>query len=95
MFVSFVCVCCLGFSFPSSCISFPQLQTDRRALSRKTCQLLILSMLIRKDCLKGKAYSKVKFLKDFQSFDVLSFEKSVEEMMLRVMAFSFDDLDLC
>ena len=73
MFVSFVCVCCLGFSFPSSCISFPQLQTDRRALSRKTCQLLLLSVLIRKDCLKGKACSKVKFLKDFQSFDIFVF----------------------
>ena len=95
MFFSFVCICCLVFSFPSSCISFPQLQTDRRVLSRKTWQLLILSMLIRKDCLKGKACSKVKFLKDFQSFDILSFEKSVEEMMLRVMAFTFDDLDLC
>ena len=52
-------------------------------------------MFIRKDCLKGKACSKVKFLKDFQSFDILSFEKSVEEMMLRVMVFTFDDLDLC
>ena len=51
-------------------------------LSRKTWQLLILSILIRKDCLKGKACSKVKFLKDFQSFDILTFEKSVEEMML-------------
>ena len=95
MFVSFVCVCCLGFSFPSSCISFPQLQTDRRVLSGKTCQWLILSVLIRKDCLKGKACSKVKLLKDFQSFDILSFEKSVEDMMLRVTAFTFDDLDLC
>ena len=82
MFVSFVCVCCLGFSSPSSCISFPQLQTDRRVLSGKTCQWLILSVLIKKDCLKGKACSKVKFLKDFQSFDILTFEKSVEEMML-------------
>ena len=51
-------------------------------LSRKAWQLLILSILIRKDCLKGKACSKVKFLKDFQSFDILTFEKSVEEMML-------------
>ena len=51
-------------------------------LSRKTWQLLILSILIRKDCLKGKACSKVKFLKDFQSFVILTFEKSVEEMML-------------
>ena len=70
-------------------------QTDRRVLSRKVCQLFILPVFIRKDCLKVKACSKVRFLKDFQSFDILSFEKSVEEMMLRVMVFTFDDLDLC
>ena len=36
---------------------------------------------------------KVKFLKDFQTFGILSFEKSVEEMMLRMEVFTFGDLD--
>ena len=38
---------------------------------------------------KGRAL----FLKDFQTFNILSFEKSVEEMMLRVKVFTFGDLD--
>ena len=33
------------------------------------------------------------FLKDYQTFNILSFEKSVEEMMLRVKVFTFGDLD--
>ena len=39
---------------------------------------------------KGRAL----FLKDFQTFNILSFEKSVEEMILRPKVFSFGNLDL-
>ena len=34
-----VCVWCYGFSFPSSYVWVPQLQTDRRELSKHTCQV--------------------------------------------------------
>ena len=80
---------CYGFSFPPSCVWVPQLQTDRRELSKHTCQLLPLSVLVRQDCQKGRAL----FLKAFQNFGMLSFEKSVEEMTLRAKVFTFDDLD--
>ena len=33
------------------------------------------------------------FLKAYQTFNILSFEKSVEEMMLRVKVFTLGDLD--
>ena len=46
-------------------------------------------LLVRQDCQKGKAL----FLKDFQNFGILSFEKSVEEMTLRAKVFTFGDLD--
>ena len=62
---------------------------DRRELSKHTCQLLPLSVLVRQDCQKGGAL----FLKDFQNFGIWSFEKSVEEMMLRVKVFTLGDLD--
>ena len=78
-----------GFSFPSSCVWVPQVQTDGRALSKQTCQLLPLSVLVRQDCQKVKAL----FLKDFQNFGIWSFEKSVEEMTLRANVFTFGDLD--
>ena len=81
-------VWCYGFSFPSSCVWVPQVQTDRRKLSKQTCQLHPLSVS-RQDCQKGKAL----FLKDFQNFGILSFEKSVEEMTLRAKVFTFGDLD--
>ena len=50
-------------------------------------------MLVRRDCLKGKSCSKVEFLKDFHTFGLLSFEKSVEELMSRAKVFTFGDLD--
>ena len=62
---------------------------DRRELAKHTCQLLPLSVLVRQDCQKGGAL----FLKDFQNFGIWSFEKSVEEMMLRAKVFTFRDLD--
>ena len=85
--LSFFVVQCYGFSFPSSCMWLPQLQTDRRELSKQTCQLLILSVLVRWDCQKEKAL----FLKDFQTFNILSFMKSVQEMMLRVEMFTLGE----
>ena len=85
--LSFFVVYCYGFSFPSSCMWLPQLQTDRRELSKQTCQLLILSVLVRWDCQKEKAL----FLKDFQTFNMLSFMKSVQEMMLRVEMFTLGE----
>ena len=51
--------------------------------------VLPLSVLVRQDCQKGKAL----FLKEFQNFGIWSFEKSVEEMMLRTKVFTFRDLD--
>ena len=46
-------------------------------------------MLVRYNYQKGKAL----FLKDFQNIGMLSFEKSVKEMMLRAKVFTFGDLD--
>ena len=68
-------------------------QTEE-SYQKQACQLIITSVLVRRDCLKGKSCSKVKFLKDFHTFGLLSFEKSVEEMMLRAEVFTFGDLDL-
>ena len=48
-------VWCYAFSFPSSCVWVPQVQRDGRELSKQTCQLLPLSVLVRQDCQKGKA----------------------------------------
>lgn len=39
------------------------------------------------DCLKGNACFRVEFLKDFQIFGILSFEKSVKEMMSRACVY--------
>ena len=70
--------------------------SDRQKSAIKENLAVAYPVYVNKEgLLKRKTCSKVKFLKDFQSFDILSFEKSVEEMMLRVMAFTFDDLDLC
>jgi hypothetical protein len=55
---------------------------NRRELSKQACQLFTLSVLVRR-LLKGKIYLKMEFQKDFQAFGILSFDKSVEEMMLR------------
>ena len=49
---------------------------------KAACQLFTLSVLVRR-LLKGKIYLKMEFQKDFQAFGILSFDKSVEEMMLR------------
>ena len=46
-------------------------------------------MLVIQDYQKGKAL----FLKGFQNFGMWSFDKNVEEMMLRVKVFTFGDLD--
>ena len=89
MLVLFWCLV-LWILLPSSCVWVPQLQTDRRELSKHTCQLLPLSVLVRQDCQKGRAL----FLKAFQNFGMLSFEKSVEEMILWPTVFSFGNLDL-
>ena len=82
-------VWCYRFSFPPSCVWVPQLQTDRRELSKQTFQLFTLSVLVRQNYQKGNAL----FLKDFQKFGMLSFKKSVEEMMLRAKVFTYGDLD--
>ena len=68
-------------------------QTEE-SYQKQVCQLIITSVLVRRDCLKGKSCFKVEFLKDFHTFGLLSFEKSVEEMMLRAEVFTFGDLDL-
>ena len=47
-------------------------------------------MLVMRIARKGKAL----FLKDFQTFGILSFEKSVKEMILWPKVFSFGNLDL-
>ena len=69
-------------TFPFSCAWAPQLQRDRTDLSKQACQLFTLSVLVRR-LLKGKIYLKMEFQKDFQAFGILSFDKSVEEMLLR------------
>lgn len=65
----------------------PSPQTDRKELSQANVPIVSMSLLIRMDCLKGNACFRVEFLKDFQIFGILSFEKSVEEMMLRACVY--------
>ena len=60
------------FSFPSSCMWLLRLWTDRQSYQKQTHQLFTLSVLLRRDCLKGKT----EFWKDFQTFGILSFENS-------------------
>ena len=70
-----------------------QLQTDRRELSKHTCQVSkAYSVCVSNVGLPKKG--KALFLKDFQTFNILSFEKSVEEMILWPKMFSFGNLDL-
>ena len=83
----------LWILLPSSCVCVPQLQTDRRELSKHTFQVSQAYPV----CVSKVGFTKkgkALFLKDFQTFGILSFEKSVEEMILRPKAFSFGNLDL-
>ena len=83
----------LWICLPSSCVCVPQLQTDRRELSKHTCQVSkAYSVCVSNVGLPKKG--KALFLKDFQTFNILSFEKSVEEMILWPKMFSFGNLDL-
>ena len=72
----------LDSTFPSSCAWVPQLQIERRELSKQASQLFALSVLVRR-LLKRKNLSQNGILEYFQTFGILSFDKSVEEMMLR------------
>ena len=69
MFVSFVCVCCLGFSFPSSCISFPQLQKDRQKSAIKENLAVAYPVYVNKEgLLKRKSLLQSQVPERFPKF---------------------------
>ena len=57
----------LDSTFPSSCAWVPQLQIDRRELSKQTCQLFTLSVLVRR-LLKRKILSQNGVPERFPNF---------------------------
>ena len=57
----------LDSTFPSSCAWVPQLQIDRRELSKQTCQLFTLSVLVRR-LLKRKNLSQNGIPERFPNF---------------------------
>lgn len=73
MRVSVVSFC---FYFPSVLCVGSSLQIDRKQLSKASLTSSALSVLPRTGCMKGRACFQVKFLEDFQTCGILSFEKS-------------------
>lgn len=94
MHVSFVPFLVFWILLPSRAW-VPHFRQTEESYQKQICQMFTNSLLTWWDCLKGNACFKVQFLKDFQTLGVLSFEKSVEEVMLRFCVFALGDLDLC
>ena len=70
------------------------LNSDRRELSKASLSVDYHICVSKEGLLKRKILFQSRVLKDFHAFGLLSFEKSVEEMMLRAEVFTFGDLDL-